>query len=234
MELTREQVREMDRKAIEEYGIQGIILMENAGIAVANEVWRTVNAKPSAKVVVLSGKGNNGGDGYVATRHLFNRGLNPVAFVFASFDEIRGDAAANLAIIRKMGINTREIKNESDMPAVEDALKQADVIVDALLGTGLAGEVRGLPRAAIELINDAGGAVVSVDIASGLDANSGHILGACVDADVTVTFVAAKTGFSRGAGPQQTGRVSVAEISIPRQVVEAACRLTKVAQASRL
>jgi len=223
MELTREQVREMDRKAIEEFGIPGVILMENAGIAVTKEVLRAAEAQPAAKIVVLCGKGNNGGDGYVVARHLFNRGLNPAVFVFASFDEIRGDAAVNLAIIRKMGVDVREIIDESGMPAVEDAIRRAGVIVDALLGTGLAGEVRGLLRTVIEHINNNSGAeVVAVDIPSGLDANSGRILGVCVKAGVTVTFVAAKTGFSRGAGPQYTGRVSVAEISIPRQIVEAA------------
>jgi hydroxyethylthiazole kinase-like uncharacterized protein yjeF len=220
MQVTREQVREMDRRAIEDFGIPGIILMENAGRAVADETWQLAGQDPRARVAILCGKGNNGGDGYVVARHLFNRGMNPAVIVFASLGDISGDAAVNLAIIRKMGLSVDEVTSDDDLRKVEAAVSSADVLVDALLGTGLAGAVRGLMRSAIDIINGSGKAAVSVDIPSGLDANTGEALGACVTADVTVTFVAPKIGFERDDGPAHTGRVVTAEISIPRQVLE--------------
>jgi len=222
MELTREQVRELDRRAIEEFGIPGILLMENAGRAVADEVCRAADSAGSRRIVIVSGKGNNGGDGYVAARHLSNRGLEPSVFVLARFDEISGDAALNLEIIRRMGLDVTEVTTEYGLRRVERMAADAGVLVDALLGTGARGEVRGLIRSAIEIINRSGKPVVAVDLPSGLDANTGAVLGVCVKADVTVTFVAAKAGFSRGDGPQQTGRVAVVEIGVPRRIIEEA------------
>jgi len=225
MELTREQVREMDRRAIEEFGIPGIILMENAGRAAALEAWSFLGGDRTALAVIVCGKGNNGGDGCVVARHLHNRGLDPRVFVLGPFAEIVGDAALNLGIVRRMGIAVTEVPpapevpDESGLPALAQALAEADVVIDAILGTGLAGEVRGLARKAIDAINAAGRPVIAIDIPSGLDANSGAVLGACVKADVTVTFVAPKTGFTRGRGPEMTGRLITAEIGIPRQVL---------------
>jgi len=219
MELTREQVRELDRRAIEEFGIPGILLMENAGRAVADEAARLAESAGSCRAVIVCGKGNNGGDGYVVARHLANRGLKPAIFVLARFDEISGDAMLNLEIIRRMGLDVTEVTSDYGLRRIERAAAGAGVVVDALLGTGARGEVRGPIRSAIEVINRAGKPVVAVDLPSGLDANTGAILGACVKADVTVTFVAAKAGFSQSEGPQQTGRVVVAEIGVPRKII---------------
>jgi len=219
MEVTGEQMREIDRRAIEDFGIPGIILMENAGRAVAEETWRLAGADPSARVVVLCGKGNNGGDGYVAARHLFNRGMDPAVFVFSPLDDISGDAATNLTIILKMGLKIGEVASEDGLDKAQAAVSSAHVLVDALLGTGISGEVRGLMRSAIEMINRAGKRVVAVDVPSGLDADTGEILGACAKADVTVTFAAPKIGLARGSGPRHAGRIVTAEISIPRQVL---------------
>ena len=222
MQVTREQIREMDRRAIEDFGIPGIILMENAGRAVAQETWRLAGSDSSARIMVLCGKGNNGGDGYVAARHLFNRGMDPTLFVFSRLDEISGDAAINLAIILRMGLKIETVASENDLGQAQAAVASADVLVDALLGTGISGEVRGPMRSVIEMINRAGKPVVAVDIPSGLDANTGEILGTCVEADVTVTFAAPKIGLARGSGPDHAGLVVTAEISIPRQVLEEA------------
>jgi len=220
MELTREQVRELDRRAIEEFGIPGILLMENAGRAVADETTRVAESAGSSRIVIVSGKGNNGGDGCVAARHLANRGLEPSVFVLARFDEISGDAMLNLEIIRRMALDVTEVTSDYGLRRLERAAADAGVLVDALLGTGARGEVCGPIRSAIEIINRAGKPVVAADLPSGLDANTGAVLGVCVKADVTVTFVAAKAGFARGEGPQQTGRVVVAEIGVPRKIVE--------------
>ncbi|NQT21366.1 MAG: NAD(P)H-hydrate epimerase [Planctomycetes bacterium] len=220
MQVTREQVREMDRRAIEDFGIPGVILMENAGRAVAEETWKLAEQNPHARVAILCGKGNNGGDGYVVARHLFNRGMDPAVIMFARPADVSGDAAVNLAIIRKMGLAVEEVTSDDDLCKIEAAVSAADVLVDALLGTGLAGDVRGPIRRAIEIINGSGKAVVAVDIPSGLDANTGQVLGACVATDVTVTFVAPKIGFERADAPAHVGTIVTAEISIPRQVLE--------------
>jgi hydroxyethylthiazole kinase-like uncharacterized protein yjeF len=220
MQVTREQVREMDRRAIEDFGIPGVILMENAGRAVAEETWKLAEQDPRARVAILCGKGNNGGDGYVVARHLFNRGMDPAVIVFARPADVSGAAAVNLAIIRKMGLAVEEVTSDDDLCKIEAAVSAADVLVDALLGTGLAGDVRGPIRRAIDNNNGSGKAVVAVDIPSGLDANTGQVLGACVAADVTVTFVAPKIGFERGDAPVHVGTIVTAEISIPRQVLE--------------
>ena len=227
MELTREQIRELDRRAIHEFGIPGPILMENAGRAVADEVARLHSTSTAAgEIAILCGKGNNGGDGCVAARHLFNRGITPAVFVFARLDDICGDADVNLEIIEKMGMEVFEVTTERGVLLAEEATSRAAVIVDALLGTGATGEVHGLIRSGIEVINRAkaaagpGRVVVAVDLPSGLDANTGEVLGACVKADVTVTFVAPKVGFNKAQGPQHTGRVVTAEISIPRGLLE--------------
>jgi len=217
--VTREQMREMDRRAIEDYGIPGLILMENAGRAAAEEVWQLAGGRLDAAVVIACGKGNNGGDGYVVARHLHNRGLNPRVFVLAPLEQISGDAGTNLAIIRRMGIEVCSLPDENDLAAFEAAAAKADIVVDALLGTGLAGEVRGLLRAAIGVINRAGRPVVAVDIPSGLDANTGAILGDCVRAFSTVTFAAAKIGMDVGSGPEMAGWIVVAEIGIPREIL---------------
>jgi len=215
MPLTREQIRELDRRAIEEFGIPGVVLMENAGRAVAD----AASALQPRRVAIICGKGNNGGDGYVCARHLFNRGAQPAVLVFAQLDQIAGDAAINLEIIRRMRLDILDVTVPEQLEAVQQRLVTADLVVDALLGTGAAGEVRGIIRSGIEIINRCGKPVLAVDIPSGLDANTGEVLGACVRADTTVTFVAPKTGFTRGRGPEHVGRVIVAEISIPRQLL---------------
>jgi len=219
MNVTREQMREMDRRAIEEYGIPGLVLMENAGRAAADEIWKVAGGRADASVVIACGKGNNGGDGYVVARHLHNRGMDPLVFVLAPFDQITGDAATNLAIIRRMGLAVHEVPTDEDLHAFEAAAAGADVVVDALLGTGLTGEVRGVLRSAIAAINRSARRVVAVDIPSGLDADTGEVLGECVRADATVTFAAPKIGLVTGSGPSMAGRVVVAEISIPREII---------------
>ncbi len=219
--LTREEMRELDREAIEEYKIPGIILMENAGRNVAEEVMKMIHNLQAFKIAILCGKGNNGGDGYVVARHLHNHGIPVDVFLLAKITDILrdGDASANLHILLNMKIPVKEV---IDIWCVNTLLKDLDDythLVDALFGTGLSGEVREPFKTLIEGVNKLNKPVISVDIPSGLDCNTGNILGAAIKATKTVTFAAGKKGFYLGDGPNYTGEVIVTDISIPRELI---------------
>jgi len=211
--LPAEAVRELDRRAIEDFGVPGVVLMENAGRGAALLALEMLGAS-TGPVVILAGRGNNGGDGFVIARHLANAGVATRTFVLAPFDKITGDAALNLAIIRKLGLPVTSVALEDDESPVTDALADAALVVDALLGTGTRGEVRGPFRRAIELINQARCPVLAIDIPSGLDADSGVVLGVAVNADATATFLAPKLGLTRADGPAHAGRVVLIDIGV--------------------
>ena len=214
--LGRDAVRELDRRAIEEYGIPSIVLMENAGRAAADVALLELGDDRRGPVVVLAGPGNNGGDGLVVARTLVNRGVE--AEVLAIFPEERLAAASedvriNAALWRGLG---REIRFEPEPELLAERLSAATLVVDGLFGTGLRRPLAAPYPAVVEAVGASGARVLALDLPSGLDADSGAVLGAAVEADVTVTFVAAKPGFHRGEGPARCGRVVVAEIGIPR------------------
>jgi NAD(P)H-hydrate epimerase len=219
--LTREEMRKLDRKAVGEYKIPSIILMENAGRNVAEEILKMLDDPQQTKVAILCGKGNNGGDGFVVARHLHNHGISVDVFLVAKISDILkdGDAGANLQILINMKVPIQEFL---DIPGLNDLLKELngyDILVDALFGTGLSGEVREPFKTLIHGVNDLNKPIVSVDIPSGLDCNTGKILGAAVKATKTVTFAIAKKGFYLNDGPGYTGKVIVSDISIPRELI---------------
>lgn len=213
--VTAEQMRKIDAATIDKYGIPGILLMENAGVQVANAVRELIQEKPGARVVVVCGKGNNGGDGLVAARHLTNDGTNVRVALLCNGADMAGDAATNFRIARNMGVSITE---NADLEAVRAMLGRADIVVDAILGTGISGEVHGLPRAAIEAVNDSGASVVSADIPSGINADTGQVSGVAVIADVTVTFGAIKLGLVQHPGASFCGNLRLVEIGIPRSL----------------
>jgi len=219
--LTREEMRELDRKAIEEYKIPGIILMENAGRNVAEEILKMLDDPQQAKVAILCGKGNNGGDGFVVARHLHNHSISVDVFLIARVSDILkdGDAGTNLQILLNMKIPVKEI---FDIPGVNSILKELhnyNILADALFGTGLSGDVREPFKTLIGGVNNLNKTIISVDIPSGLDCNTGKILGAAIKATKTVTFAIAKKGFYLNDGPSYTGEVIVSDISIPRELI---------------
>lgn len=220
--LTREQVRQIDRRAMEEYGMPGVILMENAGRGAAEHALSMLGDRENALVWILCGKGNNGGDGFVIARHLHNRGVRVqigLAARSAECSEGKGDAAVNLRIALRMGLPVREILSLEDAAAMRPLLAEADLIVDALFGTGLAGDVREPARDLINVINASGRPVLAVDAPSGLCCNTGSVLGAAVKAAKTVTFAAAKVGFFAGEGPDHVGDLAVVDIGVPRELL---------------
>jgi len=219
---SREQIREIDRRAIENYGMPGVVLMENAGRGAADAASRMLADPVLKRAVIFCGKGNNGGDGYVVARHLANRGARVDVVLACPIEGIHpeSDAGVNLAIARNMGIRPVVAEDEPGRLQAAGLAKEADLIVDALLGTGLAGEVREPYCSLTRLINAQDKPVLSLDIPSGLDADTGRVLRAAVRAEETATFVMMKHGFLRDEGPNHTGKVAVVDIGVPQEIVD--------------
>lgn len=206
LSLSVAQMREADRRCIEELGIPGAVLMENAGAAVFREL------RPGP-VGVVCGKGNNGGDGFVVARRALAEGRPVSVVLLADPDEVKGDAALHLRVFRRLGGEIVIARNEPALSAAYTSLAHCETLVDAILGTGVRGDVRGLLRTAIETLPLA--YTVAVDVPSGMNADTGEPCGVCVCADVTVTFQFSKQGFNVPGAGEYLGRLVVADIGIP-------------------
>lgn len=209
--LTVEQMREVDRRCIEDIGVPGVVLMNNAGAAVFREVER-------GPVGVVCGRGNNGGDGFVVARLALLAGYETRVLLVAEAASIRGDAGVFLRVFENLGGEVLSVTGKEEVAEAVSDLRGCAVVVDALLGTGIAGEVRGAARAAIAAWPEV--YTVAVDLPSGLDADSGEVCGCCVKANVTVTFQYAKKGFENPAALPYIGRLVVADIGIPEICAE--------------
>lgn len=219
--LTVQQVREVDRRAVSELGIPSIVLMENAARNVSAAVMDLLSPCSAGgatvpQALILCGGGNNGGDGYAAARHLAIGGVAATIIAAKDPQELSGDAAINCSIAQRMGL---PIRPASDT----DLFSRTDVIVDALLGTGFQGQVRPPLDDLIRRCNqaaEAGTPVVSVDVPSGLDAQTGQPSDPTVRATLTVTFVAPKVGFQAPGARAYLGRVVVVDIGAPPWLVQ--------------
>ena len=220
--LRRDEIREIDRKAIEVYGIPGLILMENAGRNVAEETIKMFVDPCKAKVAIFCGKGNNGGDGFVIARHLYNRGVNISVYLTTKVSGVLadGDAGTNLKILLNMKLRIKELQNLQDIEEIGKELQGCDIIVDAIFGTGLSGEVREPVNSLIRKINETNIPVISVDIPSGLNCDEGIALGTAIKATKTVTFVSPKAGFFKGNGKEFIGELIVTDISVPKELIK--------------
>lgn len=215
---TAAEMRELDRITIEELGIPGVVLMELAGRAVAERVAALAPGLIGYRVAVLAGAGNNGGDGYVAARHLAEWGADVTLFPLAPEDRIRGDARVHYDVTQRLDIPTVSWAADGPPRDLAALLSEYDCLVDALLGTGLDTEVRGAYREVIEAVNAARVLTVAVDLPSGLSADSGQPLGVAVEADCTVTFACPKLGLVTHPGIEFAGEVHVVDIGIPRHL----------------
>jgi hydroxyethylthiazole kinase-like uncharacterized protein yjeF len=218
--LTCQEIRELDVLAIEHVGIPGLVLMENAGRQAADLIYDRLANPDAATVLILCGPGNNGGDGFVIARHLFNAGV-PVQVVLATPPEkSQGDAGTNLRIIERMDVPIIRADDESTHAGIRQAAIGADVIVDALLGTGSKGAPRKTMATLIEIANASPRARrIAIDIPSGLDGDTGEIHEPCFRADATITMVASKVGFDRMPGAVMVGRIHVVDIGVPRNLI---------------
>ncbi|MFH0827676.1 MAG: NAD(P)H-hydrate epimerase [Candidatus Omnitrophota bacterium] len=232
--LTAKTARAIDSKIREKFGISTLVLMENAGAAVAREILESWKGKK--KIAIFCGKGNNGGDGFVAARHLLTRGIKPDIFLAGKHSEVnpvrelrsltvysdggikppaafsngvKREARVNLEIIIKLGLKVFEIE-DVDLPGIN--INKYGLVVDALLGVGLAGPPRGIYAALIQLINSSRAEIIAVDIPSGLDATSGKASDFCVKADKTITFIAQKRGMVIRDGLKYCGKIITADL----------------------
>ncbi|MFA6134962.1 MAG: NAD(P)H-hydrate epimerase [Phycisphaerae bacterium] len=216
--LSRDEVRRIDRTAIEQLGVPGVILMENAGRGATDAIIKLLGSPDGKRVAIVAGGGNNGGDGFVIARHLAIRGVDVTTFLLTPPDKIAGDAAVNLSILRRLGHAIRPL-GPRDLVKLAATLVPFDMIVDAIGGTGIRGPLRGEQAAAVEAVNAAHRPVVAVDIPTGLDCDSGAAGGPTIRATLTVTFVAWKKGFDTPGAEAFTGKIIVADIGVPAEVV---------------
>lgn len=218
--VNAQEMRNIDRTAINDYGIPGIVLMENAGLAVVKAIREILGEIGGKAVTIFAGKGNNGGDGLVVARHLHNSGAEVKVLLLADPGEITGDAAINLNIWTKMGQKIYPVFRSDDFNVVRLFLVKTDLIVDAIYGTGFKGSVREPVGRILEAINASRKPVVAVDIPSGLEADTGKVNGPCVRATTTVTFALPKLGLFFEHGTGYVGELIVADISIPPVLYE--------------
>ncbi len=211
-----------DRAAIDDYGIAGDLLMENAGLQVVEALADHFDDQPPATVAVLCGRGNNGGDGFVVARHLHNMGTMVAVYLFGPASALRDAAASNHRVATAVGVPVTEVLDEEAWARLAADLADVDCIVDAMLGTGLDSAARGVIAAAIESVNDADVPVVAVDVPSGLSADSAAIPGAVVEAVLTVAFAAPKVCHVLTPARETCGDVVVADIGLPEPLLEAA------------
>lgn len=214
--LTRQQVREFDRCAIEEYAIPGMVLMENAGRGCVDVLCRLGIAGP---VVICCGKGNNAGDGLVMARHLQLRGFDPQLLFWADPLELTGDAGANYQIVSRAGLKVQTFSDPFSAEALAPYLASADWVVDALLGTGATGAPRAPLDQVIDAINASPARKLAVDLPSGLDCDTGVASTPCVRADHTCTFVAAKPGLVVESARSWVGSLHVLDIGAPGKLL---------------
>lgn len=210
---TAEQMRQIDRTAEEMGGIPSIVLMENAAMACVREIEKLSSVK---RIGIFCGKGNNGGDGFAIARHLFNMGYITEIFLVCGTD-FANDALINYEIVEKMGIRITQITDSSDL---EYYISVQDLVVDAIFGTGIRGEISGIAYDTINFINNFSKKIMSVDIPSGVNSDTGEICSVAVKADITVTFAAYKRGMFLYPGADCMGKAVVADISIPEYIIK--------------
>jgi NAD(P)H-hydrate epimerase len=240
---TAAEVRDLDRRATEEYGVPSLLLMENAGIALANQADRMLNGVEDRQIVIICGKGNNGGDGFCCARHLDERGANVTVFCLAEPEDYRGDAKTNLDILMKRGYsgpaNPPESRpfiegegwpeltsdtcvrifalREGERAAVafENKVSEADLLIDCIYGTGLRGDPEERITQLIHLINAMQVPILACDIPSGVIADTGKVPTFAIKAQATVTFGVAKIGLAIHPGASHVGELIIAPISYP-------------------
>jgi NAD(P)H-hydrate epimerase len=217
--LSRDQVRRVDRLAVEEYGFSSLVLMENAGRGMADEICRLGVPGP---VVICCGKGNNAGDGFVVARHLELRGHPVRVLLWSEPEDLSGDAETNYRILAKTDVPITVFGDSHDPRKLAEALAGAAWIVDGLLGTGAAGEPRPPLDAVIDALNAAAAPKLAIDLPSGLDCDTGKPARHTIRAAHTFTFVAAKPGFFAPGAEQYTGQVHVLDIGTPRKLIDEA------------
>ena len=215
--MTRDQVRAFDLWCIDTVGMAGVILMENAGRSCAELIKSKLCDTENGKVCIFCGPGNNGGDGFVIARHLFNSNFDVTVVIVGDMSKIKGDAKVNLDIVQTLKLRVEQVDiSQPDLSVkIKNYVCKADIVVDGLFGTGLRGELGSDYKRLIKTINVQNRPVLSVDIPSGLDCDTGQPLSEAIKAAWTVTFAAVKTGFTLSQDIKNyTGEVYIASIGV--------------------
>ena len=220
--VTAEQMRGFDNAAINSFNVPSLELMENAGRRTVEVILEKYGDPLGRTVAVFAGPGNNGGDVLVIARLLAARLARPVVFLLVPADKLKGDPAVNYSRLLELPVKIIEIRNEEELRTAAIILKQCWTVVDGLFGTGLTRPITGIFAAAVQILNEAPCPVIAVDIPSGLNTDTGESLGACVQADLTVTFGQAKIGQVVHPGREYTGLLEVVDIGIPEKAVNEA------------
>ncbi|MEH7076162.1 NAD(P)H-hydrate dehydratase [Neobacillus drentensis] len=225
----QKEMQQMDQFTIEKLGLPGVVLMENAGARVVEEILASSPCQ-NPRVIVLAGGGNNGGDGFVIARRLFDLGLEPLLCLLVNPDRIKGDAKVHFDVYRNRELPILFLQNQTVM-ALQNELNHADIIVDAMLGTGVNGPARSPFSEVIEIVNDFNGTklVISVDIPSGVSSDTGKVESVAIKAAKTISFVFPKKGFFLTDGPNYVGEWKAVDISVPPScAVELELNLPKI------
>jgi NAD(P)H-hydrate epimerase len=218
--LNTEQMREADRRTIEDIGIPSIVLMENAGRQAVAAMEAAFDDLASSRVGVLCGRGNNGGDGFVVARTLLQRGVDAAVFLLGSVADVRGDARTNLEVLGRIGLTVVEITTAQDWELHFSQVSECDVLVDAILGTGFHGQLSGLLETVVADVNELGVPVVAIDLPTGLSADSHEVEGDAVEATMTVTLAAPKIPLVLPPADSHAGDLVIADIGIPLPVFD--------------
>ena len=220
--VTASQMKEIDRTAIDKHGVPASRLMENAGAAVADEALKSLK---EGDILVVSGYGNNGGDGFVAARHLIKKGRNVIVFLAGRPRPFSRETGDNFKALIESGSAPRAVYDTAGMEKAFAGLPRCGLIIDALFGIGIKGRLDDFYIALIDRINAVGATVISVDLPSGLDADTGAPCPVAVKAAKTVTLALPKAGFNNPDAKAYTGEVVVADIGIPPAAVDSVLRM---------
>lgn len=215
--LNREEIQKIEKETVEKFGINNLVLMENAGRESFYVMKRILKNIKNKDFLIFCGKGNNGGDGFVLARYLFNNFVNVKVFYFGNPEEFTDISFLNFKILKNLKIDTISI---DDLKLYNLRLNKNYIFVDAILGIGIKGEIEGKMREVIEYINEKGNYKISIDIPSGLDADTGEIHGVCVKSNLTISMGFLKKGFFINKGPEYTGKIEVVDIGFPRYYYE--------------
>src|SRR6266705_3524555 len=219
--LNSAQMREADRRTIDEIGIPSLVLMENAGRQVVAAMESMYSDLLERRIAVLCGRGHNGGDGFVVARTLVQRGADVSVFLLGRVTDVRGDARTNLEILGRLGVTVVEVADSQAWELHFSEVSDCTLIVDAIFGTGLKGPVTGLIESVIADVNASDIPVVAIDLPSGLSADSPDPIGPSIDAALTITLAAPKIPLVLPPAEMRAGDIVIADIGIPDEVIEA-------------
>lgn len=223
MPVSADTMKKLDSMALTK-GLSTLYLMEKAGEAVAKKTIELISKFKGGRISIFCGKGNNGGDGFVAARKLTESGFDVRVYLLGKQDEVKNEAAVNLLAFKDAGGTIKEIDTDSAVERLKNKLNDT-LIIDAILGTGFSGSVSGHLKELIELLNSSNIPILSVDVPSGLDATTGKASPVAIKAKWTISFALPKKGFYKKDGPNYAGSIKIVNIGFPKELLKKAVRL---------